>query len=217
MRDAHGRFMEGASGNPGGRPLAVRQARDLIEALAPELVMELVGIVRDRTQPARTRVAAATALLDRRYGRPRQQAALEEGLILPLPDGELEPCPPAQLAAPAADDAPDADATNADAHPDAAPNGNEPAAQPVAAAAAAEPAAAATTDEAVKQPGRPDQPPARPSDQPAPSHLAGGGPWRFGMDWPPSSTHPRRPNPCSEAPPAPPGGAVVQPCSEVRR
>ena len=86
MRDENGRFVAGVSGNPGGRPRAVRQARDMIEALAPELVTALMDIVRDWSQPARARVAAATALLDRRYGRPRREADWSAGLILPLPE-----------------------------------------------------------------------------------------------------------------------------------
>ncbi len=212
MRNEDGRFVAGASGNPGGRPRAVQQARDLIEALAPELVMTLMEIVRDRKVPARARVAAAMGLLDRRYGRPKQQVKWADGLILPLPGDEErgdeqpeEPCPPEQpaeppaepAAEPAADDSPDADA---------APDSGEP---------AAEPDPAVTSHEEVQQPGRPEEAAARPSDQPAPSHLAGGGPWRFGMDWPRSATHPRRPQPCSEAPLSPPGGGIANSCSEV--
>lgn len=223
MRDEHGRFVAGASGNPGGRPRAVRQARDLIEALAPELVMTLMEIVRDRTEPAKTRIAAMAALLDRRYGRPRQQVAWEDGLILPLPDDQEqgdrergdqergdqereEPCPPEQPAERAADDVPDPDAPDSDADSDAAPDRGEPAAEPVA---------AVTGDEAVKQPGRPDEAPPPPSNEPAPSYVGAGEPWRFGMDWPCRPTRPPLPQPCSEAPPSP-GGVVVNSCSQVR-
>ncbi len=223
MRSEDGRFAAGASGNPGGRPRVVQQARDLIEALAPELVMTLMEIVRDRKVPARARVAAAMGLLDRRYGRPKQQVKWADGLILPLPDDEEhgdqergdeepeEPCPPEQPAESAADDAPDPgapdpDAPDLDADADAAPDRGEPAAEPVA---------AVTGDAAAKQPGRPDEAPPPPSNEPAPSYVGAGEPWRFGMDWPCRPTRPPLPHPCSEAPPSP-GGVVVNSCSQVR-
>ncbi len=226
MRSEDGQFVAGASGNPGGRPRAVQQARDLIEALAPELVMTLMEIVRDRKVPARARVAAAMGLLDRRYGRPKQQVKWADGLILPLPDDQErddeergdeepeEPCPPEPPAEPAADDA---------AHVDAAPDGDEPAAEPVA-AAAAEPDPAVTSDAAVKQPGRPDEAPPRPSDEPAPSHLAGGGSWRFGMDHGARSPHAgpnpvlrrRFPHPAVGSPTPVLRCGLIHPCPEVR-
>ncbi len=213
MRDEHGRFVEGTSGNPGGRPRAVRQARDMIEALSPELVGTLMDIVRDWSRPARARVAAATALLDRRYGRPRQAPEFPLGLILPLPEDEERgdeqrgdeerepPCLPEQPVEPLADDAPD-DVPDDVPDADAAPDGGEPAAEPVAAAEAAEPDPAVTSGEAVKEPGRPDETTARPFNEPAASYISVGGPCR--TNWSPGPVRPHLPRPCSEAPLPPP-------------
>ena len=110
MRNENGRFAPGTSGNPGGRPRMAKEARDLIEALAPELVMILMELARDTTQPGRVRIQAATALLDRRFARPTQQW-LGDGLVLrlarPLPGDEApgeapdEPGPPEQPTEPA--------------------------------------------------------------------------------------------------------------------
>lgn len=45
---------------------------------APEALQTLAGIMRDKKQPSASRVSAATAILDRGYGRP-PQAVLHQG------------------------------------------------------------------------------------------------------------------------------------------
>lgn len=66
----NGRFQPGKSGNPGGRPRAVHSIQELARKYAPEAIKTLVDIAKKGTPGAR--VSAATALLDRAYGRPAQ-------------------------------------------------------------------------------------------------------------------------------------------------
>ena len=62
----------GVSGNPGGRPKELRDIIDLARSHAPEAIESLAQIMTNlETQPA-ARVAAANAILDRGFGKPRQ-------------------------------------------------------------------------------------------------------------------------------------------------
>ena len=66
------RFKKGQSGNPGGRPKAIAEVRDLARAQTEESLKALVTI-RDSAKAApAARVAAANSLLDRGWGRPAQ-------------------------------------------------------------------------------------------------------------------------------------------------
>jgi hypothetical protein len=62
------RFEKGQSGNPGGRPKAERNVRELAQQHTAEAIEALVDVVR--TGKPAERVQAATALLDRGWGRP---------------------------------------------------------------------------------------------------------------------------------------------------
>lgn len=64
------KFRPGISGNPGGRPKAEGHVRDLARAQTGRAIAALVEALED--QNGRVRVAAATALLDRGWGRPTQ-------------------------------------------------------------------------------------------------------------------------------------------------
>ena len=68
MPSSDTRFRPGQSGNPGGRPKAERSVRDLAQQYTAEAVEALVDVVR--TGKPAERVQAATALLDRGWGRP---------------------------------------------------------------------------------------------------------------------------------------------------
>lgn len=61
-------FMPGQSGNPGGRPKAVVNVQELARQHTTAAVRTLVEALRD----PKLKVAAATALLDRGWGKPVQ-------------------------------------------------------------------------------------------------------------------------------------------------
>ncbi len=65
-------FKKGQSGNPGGRPKAIAEVRDLARAQTEESVKSLVTIRDSAKAPPAARVAAANSLLDRGWGRPAQ-------------------------------------------------------------------------------------------------------------------------------------------------
>lgn len=76
MRDTTGRFLPGKSGNPGGRPRVIGHIRDLAQGHAQNAIAVLAEIMAQQDAPASARIAAATALLDRGYGRPVDQRAM---------------------------------------------------------------------------------------------------------------------------------------------
>lgn len=67
----------GVSGNPGGRPAVIGELRDLARAHTVEAVEALVNVLRDPSAPHAAKVSAAVHLLDRGFGRPAQEVALQ--------------------------------------------------------------------------------------------------------------------------------------------
>lgn len=73
-----GRFVKGQSGNPGGRPKAVKE---VIEAAQLEGVASVEALVRirDDADDPHAVIAAAKALLERGYGKPFQPLTGADG------------------------------------------------------------------------------------------------------------------------------------------
>ena len=77
LRDAHGRLLPGqASINPKGRKPHSHRVRTLARAYTQEAVEVLAEAMRNATT-ADARIKAATALLDRGWGKPAQQLSAE--------------------------------------------------------------------------------------------------------------------------------------------
>lgn len=76
MRDSTGRFVKGASGNPGGRPRIVLAIRDQAQQHGEEAISVLAGIMRDTEAPPAARISAASEILNRGYGRAIDQRAM---------------------------------------------------------------------------------------------------------------------------------------------
>ncbi len=66
------RFKKGQSGNPGGRPAAIAEVRDLAREQTEKAIEGLASIADDTKAPPAARVAAYNSLLDRGWGRPSQ-------------------------------------------------------------------------------------------------------------------------------------------------
>src|SRR5215471_20364818 len=69
-RRPNGTYLPGVSGNPSGMSRALVEVTDLARQHAPEALAALVEIATQGKSES-ARVAAATALLDRGYGRPQ--------------------------------------------------------------------------------------------------------------------------------------------------
>ncbi len=76
-RTQQGQFVKGGiSPNPGGRPSAIKAVTDLARTYTAEAIATLADLMRDDEEPGGVRLAAASALLDRGWGRPAQSVAI---------------------------------------------------------------------------------------------------------------------------------------------
>lgn len=68
-------FAKGRSGNPGGRPKANPEAKEILKAATPDAARKLVELLGSRTE--KIALAAATEILDRTMGRPETTGKLQ--------------------------------------------------------------------------------------------------------------------------------------------
>jgi hypothetical protein len=75
-------WVRGQSGNPGGRPRAVVEVAELARLETTASIRALVRVRDSKASPPAAVVAAATALLDRAWGRPVQSITAPGGSSL---------------------------------------------------------------------------------------------------------------------------------------
>ena len=87
-------FKKGQSGNPGGRPKEIAEVKELARAHMPAAIEALASIMNNPKASDAARVSAATALLDRGYGKAPQHIDAEIGMssrdpMIPPRSGKL--------------------------------------------------------------------------------------------------------------------------------
>ena len=115
-----GKFVKGQTGNPRGRPKEAHDLKELARAQTAEAVKTLIDVMK--TGAAAARVQAATALLDRGYGKPLQSVDVTTRRAVDDIPEELIDAAIAQLAA-----AGRPEATGGDAGATGSQGGPEPA------------------------------------------------------------------------------------------
>ena len=93
MPITHTTWAKGQSGNPGGRPRILEAVRDIARESTTLAIETLRTIAADTDAPHAARVSAATALLDRAWGKPMQGHAVlavsAPKSVREMSDGEL--------------------------------------------------------------------------------------------------------------------------------
>jgi len=78
-RGVRGRWVPGASPNPGGRPAGMAEVRDLARSYTAIAIEKLAHLVQ-HAKSEQACIAAASALLDRGWGRPTQPIAGDDDM-----------------------------------------------------------------------------------------------------------------------------------------
>jgi hypothetical protein len=93
-RDPLGRILQGSSGNPGGRPRAVRELIEVARASVPKALALAVQFMDDERVDPRVRLEAAKLITSYGIGTPHKQQddhdERERQEILAMSDAELE-------------------------------------------------------------------------------------------------------------------------------
>jgi hypothetical protein len=83
-------FVKGQSGNPTGRPKVLlpdgRSLQDVAREYTISAVETLVGVMTNEEAPHAAQVSAASAILDRGWGKPRQEVDAGENMVNLLAD-----------------------------------------------------------------------------------------------------------------------------------
>jgi hypothetical protein len=69
------KFRPGQSGNPGGRPKVLGEIQELARGYTKKAIETLAAIMQNEKTSPSARVAAASAILDRGYGKPQSTFA----------------------------------------------------------------------------------------------------------------------------------------------
>lgn len=77
MRDSQGKFIPGHSGNPNGRPSAIKEIVEIARQESPESIRVLVAIRDSKKADARARIQACKEILDRGIGKAAQIVRIE--------------------------------------------------------------------------------------------------------------------------------------------
>lgn len=91
-RATRGSFRPGQSGNPGGRPKKTEAEFELMaacEVKAPEALETIYRLMNEARQES-VKLAAATYIIERRYGKPTERKEVRTGPLDGLPASELE-------------------------------------------------------------------------------------------------------------------------------
>lgn len=74
-----GGFKKGVAANPGGRPKTIGAVRELARQQTVDAINTLIEVMNDRNESGKTRVVAASLILDRAWGKPESSSTIEVG------------------------------------------------------------------------------------------------------------------------------------------